>query len=314
MSRLSICIVFLLLVFLSIAQASEGDDSPEFQACVEHCVQDECPNKVLPIYLRLTLWSCPDDCRYNCMHEITARNDTVVQYYGKWPFYRFFGIQEPASVLFSMGNLCMHYHYLRIMQREIPDSNMMRPYSLGYAIVNLNTWISSSVFHSRDLPRTEKLDYFGAALTIMYSLYYAVLRVFGLAGTRNAAILGATGIVLYFCHICYMALVSFDYVYNMVACGVVAVIQGSLWVLWYIMYRRQLPYAKWVLWSTIANAMAAALEIFDFPPLWLVFDAHSLWHFSTIFVAPLWYWFVLEDAKHTDGYSILPSEQHAISV
>ena len=36
---------------------------------------------------------------------------------------------------------------------------------------------------------------------------------------------------------------------------------------------------------------ASALEIFDFPPVWGVFDAHALWHAATIPLGFMWYRF-----------------------
>lgn len=54
-------------------------------------------------------WSWEDNCRYDCMQRIVQqrldRGLPVLQYHGKWPFVRVAGIQEPASVLFSLLNL-----------------------------------------------------------------------------------------------------------------------------------------------------------------------------------------------------------------
>jgi len=42
--------------------------------------------------------------------------------------------------------------------------------------------------------------------------------------------------------------------------------------------------------------VASMLEIFDFPPYFGVFDAHSLWHLATPFLGNLWYHFWRLDA------------------
>jgi len=87
------------------------------------------------------------------MHNITDKaievHDNVYQYYGKWPFWRFAGMQEPASVLFSLLNLWGHVKGLRAANGLIPETHPMRRYYLGWGLVNVNAWIWSAVFHIR---------------------------------------------------------------------------------------------------------------------------------------------------------------------
>jgi hypothetical protein len=40
-----------------------------------------------------------------------------------------------------------------------------------------------------------------------------------------------------------------------------------------------------------------SLELFDFPPLGRVIDAHSLWHAATILLANGWYKFLIRDVN-----------------
>jgi hypothetical protein len=50
-------------------------------------------------------------------------------------------------------------------------------------------------------------------------------------------------------------------------------------------------------------SLAAMLEIFDFPPIMGIFDAHSLWHAATIPLGFLWYRFWCRDrAEYDRGY------------
>ncbi|KAI9250249.1 Per1-like-domain-containing protein [Phascolomyces articulosus] len=315
-----------------IGRDKNGDELPEFISCVNSTIKTECHssnNATLPLYLQLTLWTCEDNCKYNCMHNISdTRPPPLLQFEGKWPFYRLLGIQEPASVLFSLGNLLMHYYYLRVMTGKhknnkstnnkewmddstIPKNYYMWPFILGYCWININTWIQSSFFHTRDLPWTEKLDYFSAAMSILYSVYFAILRIFHIEQRARQLWIGGVLLVLYLVHVGFMSFVSFHYVYNMIACGIFAFIQGAMWVLWYIVAflkkdKRVLAYGHWVIYATGANAMAILLEVFDFPPLGRVLDAHSLWHFSTIFVTPLWYHFVIQDSLSECHWSLLP--------
>ncbi|KAI8146246.1 Per1-like-domain-containing protein [Fennellomyces sp. T-0311] len=307
-------LLLLAVICASPTNAMDGNELPEYISCLDTCTSQQCSNNnmtTLPLYLRLAFWTCPENCQYECMIKTVDDTGLMVQYYGKWPFYRLWGIQEPASVFFSVANGCMHYLYLRIISKKIPSSYYLRPFIIAYALVNINTWVQSSIFHSRDLPLTEKLDYFSAFLVILYSVYYAILRIFCIDERSKQKLIGAALLVVFIAHVSFMSFVSFHYVYNMVICGIFAVIQGAMWVLWYLVayYTRNkqtLSYGHWVIYATVANALAVMFEVFDFPPIGRVFDAHSLWHLSTIAVAPLWYHFVIQDSLNESTWSVLP--------
>ncbi|KAG0246057.1 hypothetical protein BGX31_004711 [Mortierella sp. GBA43] len=169
-------------------------------------------------------------------------------------------MQEPASVLFSLLNGYMHLRAWPKLKRAIPQDYYMRPFYLAYALVGMNTWLWSAVYHSRDWPSTEKLDYFSAGASIIY-----------------------------------LTFVKFDYGYNMAATSAIGAIHNLCWIGWSITHWRERPYA----WQpTICGALITAamcLEILDFAPLWGVLDAHSLWHAATILLIPYWYQFLLKD-------------------
>jgi hypothetical protein len=149
----------LIIAALALAaSASSGDRNPEFQACVSRCDFSIChPSSSQPfsppLSLWITGWSCMDDCKYDCMHWMTDRDvqngDHVQQYYGKWPFRRFAGMQEPASVLFSLFNLWFHILGFRQVHNKIPDGHPMKSYYLTWSLISINAWVWSSVFHTR---------------------------------------------------------------------------------------------------------------------------------------------------------------------
>lgn len=74
--------------------------------------------QAVPLALKLWRWDCAADCSYLCMWRVetsrafdsagSSRKLPVWKYYGKWPFVRWAGMQEPASVLFSLANLAAH--------------------------------------------------------------------------------------------------------------------------------------------------------------------------------------------------------------
>ncbi len=135
-----------------------------------------------------------------------------MQFHGKWPFTRVLGMQEPASVLFSAGNFLAHYDGLHNKIRVgIPASYPLRPYYVALAYVSMAAWVFSSVFHTRDFALTEQLDYFGAGASVLYGLYYTVVRLFRLdrrTPERRALRRAWTGIcaAMYLMHVAYLKL------------------------------------------------------------------------------------------------------------
>ncbi|CEP08422.1 hypothetical protein [Parasitella parasitica] len=287
-------------------QAPCGDRLPEYINCVEQCSANTDISQ-LPFHLRLLQWTVRQDCGYHCMQTITQRaiaNQRYIhQYHGKWPFQRVFGIQEPASVIFSILNGLMHLRYFKIIKQQVNDSYRLKRFYLGIAIAGMNAWLWSTVFHTRDTPITEKLDYFSAGLYIFYGLCVAVVRIFYLNDSL-ASIWVSICALLYVAHVSYLSsLDRFDYGYNMTACIVVGLLQTNLWLGWSVLqYTKwgqpeRRPFAYMVGVSVVLVSCAMSLEVFDFPPIKEILDAHSLWHAATIPLAPLFYKFLLRDTE-----------------
>lgn len=256
-----------------------------------------------------------ENCRYECMQVITDRavieKTPVYQYFGKWPFYRFYGIQEPASVIFSIGNGLIHFYFFRQIQYKCPSAYFLKGFMLLYACGGMNAWFWSIIFHSRDMKLTERMDYFSAVTLVLYSLFFALLRVFYI---RNGVVIQSFGVLFVCCfvaHVSYLCIVTFDYIYNMYANVAVGFMQLLVWVYWFIAQhvveknRPRLQYAHLAVISVVGVALAMCLELFDFPPLWRVLDAHSLWHLSTIPLSVVWYKFLLQD-MHYECINVVP--------
>lgn len=318
--------ILVLTILVSSALASSGDSSPLFIDCVDLCNTERCqpPQAVVLSWpLQLTQWSCLDDCKYSCMHEITgrdvARGDPIQQYYGKWPFWRFAGMQEPASVAFSLLNLWFHSRGAHKVQEKIPNNHPMKTYYLVWSLLSISAWIWSSVFHTRDLPFTEKLDYFSAALAILYALYYTVIRLFHLyprytpphsphATSYTRVVWSSLCILAYLAHTSYLTLLPrFDYTYNMVFNLVLGLGHNALWLIYSLptsliqrfpsqpkSYRPSFSIKPAVF--VVLTTAATALEVFDFPPWGGIIDAHALWHLSTAPITLFWYDFLVEDS------------------
>lgn len=127
-----------------------------------------------------------------------AKDKPRVKYKGKWAFRRFLGrfrlpkirhcagCQEFMSVAFSLGNSWVHFrHYSKL---QSPKANpfvhlktmqrFLRTLWKAYAGIAMNAWVWSAVFHARDTPLTEALDYLSAGLLIVYGLFLSIYRTF----------------------------------------------------------------------------------------------------------------------------------------
>lgn len=259
----------------------------------------------LALHLRFLLWTCPSNCDYVCQHIITDRRvsreppmlSPVVQYHGKWPFYRIFGVQEPFSVIFSLFNLLAHRHGLSKIRNCISAEYPLRKYYIAFSYIGLCTWLFSILFHIRDLNLTEKLDYFAAGASVLYGLYYSPIRIFRLDQAKPPVkqtllqFWTFLCILLYFAHVTYLTLWRWDYTYNMAANVAVGVVQNALWS-WFSVKRYQKLKKPWAAWPGLIVAwiiMAMGLELLDFPPVYGMVDAHSLWHLGTVGPTLWWY-------------------------
>jgi hypothetical protein len=290
-------LIFLIALILPAlpALASIGDEQAEYQSCVSSCTSLGCSKPSLD--LKIFRWSCPDRCRYDCMQSDVRkrleRGETLVQYHGKWPFKRWMGMQEPASVVFSVLNGLAHVAGLKRMQ-SLP-SHPMLPLYKAYAWINVNTWIWSTIFHCRDVYWTERMDYWSAALGIWFAAFQAVVKAFALFSTPWMLPWTTITSISYVVHVVYLArLTRFDYGYNMLACTTVGILANLVWMLWCMQNRRR-KYPLYMMGLVIGISLAMSLELLDFPPLMDLVDAHSLWHACTVPLIFLLYEFVVRD-------------------
>lgn len=287
-------IAFALLVALIArpAAASQGDRSPEYRLCVDSCDRDSClvdplwddgtaHATRLPWILRVTRWTCIDDCRYHCTHRVTneahdrvlhireemkaeveaqaAANEwtraqqrrltdakvqarlaqlrpvqkEMVQYHGKWVFIRLLGAQEPLSVLFSLMNLYVHVRAFSQIRRLVPDYFPLKLIFMLHALLSCLAWSASAIFHARDKPLTERLDYFSAGGVILGGLFFTICRLFRLPPASRPFKRLAKGMgVAYALHVLYLSFGRFDYSYNMQANIIVALTHSLLWLVY----------------------------------------------------------------------------------
>uniref|UniRef100_A0A1B6HVL2 Post-GPI attachment to proteins factor 3 n=1 Tax=Homalodisca liturata TaxID=320908 RepID=A0A1B6HVL2_9HEMI len=220
---------FIFLLTGLEADASLGDSFPSYKSCVDTCKMEYCQTDGYYFkqpdgkfnWAGLIQWRCSDDCRYRCMWAIVDNFERKgwppPQFHGKWPFIRWMGLQEPASVVFSLLNLAIHIVMFRKFRNEVrPNSPMYKVWFL-YAGVCINCWVWSAIFHSRDLPLTELMDYLSAFGMVFYSLYGMIMRVLIRAPGPLSVLFTLVCVSFFINHAGYLVLDQFDYQYNMSA-------------------------------------------------------------------------------------------------
>ena len=89
----------------------------------------------------------------------------------------------------------------------------------------------------------------------------------------------------------------------------VGLVQALGWVMWYVRERcvkpsqQRRPYAWKALLFTMCLSLACLLELNDFPPFFGLFDAHAIWHASTIPLCYLNYSFMKDDIAWEENHA-----------
>jgi len=277
--------------------------------------------------------------------SLPAIDKQTVQFYGKWPQLRLLGMQEPMSVLFSLLNLLVQLQAIfHVFSDLIPDTFPLKCVYLWHARIATVAWTASTLFHTRDVWWTERFDYFSAAAVLLSGLFLAICRLMYLRpGTPlfRRTLLACVG--AWVLHVLYLLPQRrLDYTYNMAACLMIGVVHNTLWLLCalapHLLERMRSCFGEGLVpaspkGSALADAapplvlsapqrqrlqmlaaamfLAPALELFDFPPLLRLVDAHSLWHCATIPLTYFWYQWLANDARECVRTTGWHADRHA---
>ncbi|VDO12587.1 unnamed protein product [Rodentolepis nana] len=160
-----------------------------------------------------------------------------------------------------MINLVFLLKMLRKFLISVRPSSPLYMFWLLYGLAGINTWVWSTLFHISDTRFTEKLDYCSAIVFVGSFFIVSLARVtYGVLHhwLRYILLFCALQYILsYVCFIIFLDGVQYNSHMN------ISVSIGMQCVVLYI-------------------GIAAVLEIFDFPAIFYLFDAHSLWHAATV--------------------------------
>ncbi|CAH8546674.1 unnamed protein product [Schistosoma margrebowiei] len=313
--------VYILLVVIHPVVSSVGDKTLVFHECNQKCIEEICESSLsnrqsywdkhfnssrVVIFENSILWDCESECKYRCMWNTVSALEKngwpVPQFNGKWPFIRLCGIQEPASAVFSLLNFMFNCHMFNKFYRYVPYNSPMYKTWVMQIIFSMNAWVWSTIFHTRDTSFTEKMDYFSALAFVIASVMVLHRRIFN--PNRFITILFSALLSAFFVnHVNYMTFVNFDYGYNLTVNILFGLINCFGWLffcIYFCDYKRQ-PYIIYCWLSVTSSMVFMLLELCDFVPIGWIFDAHALWHASSILIIIPWYKFIIADCLYLLG-------------
>lgn len=90
----------------------------------------------------------------------------------------------------------------------------------------------------------------------------------------------------------------FDYSYNMKVNIVIGTITALCWFIWCLVHQKKQPYV-WKCGMYVAlTGLVLPLEVIDLPPIFYIFDSHSIWHLATAPLVSLIYSFAIDDCRY----------------
>ncbi|AMD19535.1 HCL616Wp [Eremothecium sinecaudum] len=325
--------------------ASAGDRLQEFKECNEVCREKlNCDGYDGSIDIRssrffsyafkdnwfihrLLLWDCEAECDYQCQHVVTKErienNKDVYQFHGKWPFFRFLGMQEFFSAIFSVGNVYSHLKGWRMVKRELATvapgqkTRVLLHQYMYVAVVGMLAWTFSTIYHTRDLEITEKLDYFFAGATVLTASNAIFTRAQRLdLYPRLQKLFSSTIATIFLLHIIRLYL-NWSYSYNMRFNIFFGICQFVMLTVLVIQNYRKLKSAEahssyinrlnlkfelvWAPFLIVCYSLVAvSCEIFDFFSYRFQIDSHAIWHGLIIFPTYYLYEFFIKDFRYID--------------
>lgn len=326
--------LFLFLIcslILEFIDGSYGDLDYNFVRCSQNLFREWCSKAVSSTPLRLLSnsivpWTCAEACEYECMSNITServrRKLNIYKYYGHWPFIRYWGVEEIASVIFSILNGISHfcfavqYLYRFAIWKSIGETqtcSFMYNWIFFYSLSAIMAWAMSAIYHSKKTSESTKWDLIFALGVIISGLMLVIRKLLGPKVSimvTYSLIIATAALFAFRAQGIYDGNVSFDS--HMKSCIILFTVTSVLWSYWAGFVGRKSLFSRfswpsfqsprWLCLLCNAWLLAAALlELFDFPPILGIFDAHSLWHAATVPLGPLWYRFwTLEMAAEAD--------------
>lgn len=163
------------------------------------------------------------------------------------------------------------------------------------------------------------MDYFSAFLFVTTGFSVSLIKLLDEIPRFKKTYVQSSILVLIlsFCiyHENYLLSDRIDYQYNMKINLMLGICSTLFWMIWCSIRFRKYKcrhLIKCIIGLMLMN-LFLAFEIYDFPPIHFIFDAHSIFHFLTIFLPFIWYSFLIDEFKFrlliTKGYTNVLTNQ-----
>lgn len=216
---------------------------------------------------------------------------------------KIWGIEEPASVLFStigcIGSIIsLAYYTWLVHKNRKPWAEY--DFKICYYVPTLDILavnLTSMCFHTKETWLNEKLDYAAAILVPFLILPAGIVRGLEITQRSKQALVFGISLAGFTWHEYEMLAVLFDYGRHMKLGAVLTVLMAAVWFAWSAtqLYKKKNPHSKWMLYSIASIIVLSPFEIRDFIPIWGFFDAHSLWHASINIISFSFWMFSIND-------------------
>lgn len=217
-------------------------------------------------------------CHLQCLKDLGIKNCKMN---GRWGFKMIFGVTEIFSSSFAFISFIFTYILVNYtIMPKLHKSKLALLIKLQYYICNI-AFLSSTIFHMRETTFTRYADYFSAILSIVIGFLCALGRLIQIVKpnylskyTKYSLIIA---IIFYCLHVYKMILISWDYVYNKIICGILF---AASCIIDYINYQyvKNSHYSHNILLYIGALFVAGIAEVSDISPVMYLFDSHALWH------------------------------------
>jgi len=192
---------------------------------------------------------CQDRCwqlaHENCTEWNWANGGTeTFKLFGRWPMKRVGIFEGFCSAFLCLLSVILYSIYLIRYRNSLKSFHTISQGKYGfeglfqvYYLFWIITFLCAALFHTKDTPLTERLDYYSAFAAIIYSVYTTYVRVLWITKRSLRLAFAAPFLIYLMYHIWYMQFVSFDYGYNMIMGSIFGAAHVLAWFTWCLFTR-----------------------------------------------------------------------------
>lgn len=269
------------------------------EECIDALVENQKINFLDLLFCRTKMDKARLICNYRCINKLNFYN---CKFKGRWIFLYVFGFTEILSSLCALVKFVINLRYYKKMLRISKKHPLLRIELLSHYLTMSMAFISSFLFHLNENIITRNMDYFTAVLSIVMNACVTTQRnlILYFGGETNLIVkthlVYVCGLIFFVIHLLKMLLIDFNYVYNMVVCGILICIININYFITTMYYKNKKLTNKVIILTNLA-AVSSLFELSDFPPIFYLLDSHFLWHLGLLLSIKPFYKFTSKEAR-----------------